>query len=322
MHDKRRWLPRWQRVELVELCLKRGFTRRQAAAWRHVSVSTVQYWIDRYRAATDAERASGAWAADRPSTPHHQPARSSEEVHDRVCQERRRTGWGPRLIASELQMAHATVSRCLLRRGLSRRPPVVREAVQRFEWPCPGDLLQMDTKRFARFSRPGHKVTGDRHRTGAEKRMRVGWEFCHSMIDDHTRLAYTEIHPDQKAATVTAFVQRALAFYAGHGITPSRIQTDNAFTYVHNRSLRELLAEHDIQHRRIPPRTPKRNGKIERYQQTLAREWAYGQRYRNSDCRAAALPIWLKHYNTTRNHSALANRPPISRVRDQPRHDS
>jgi len=322
MHDKRRWLPRWQRVELVELCLKRGFTRRQAAAWRHVSVSTVQYWIDRYRAATDAERASGAWAADRPSTPHHQPARSSEEVHDRVCQERRRTGWGPRLIASELQMAHATVSRCLLRRGLSRRPPVAREAVQRFEWPCPGDLLQMDTKRFARFSRPGHKVTGDRHRTGAEKRMRVGWEFCHSMIDDHSRLAYTEIHADEKAATVVDFVQRALAFFAAHAITARRLQTDNAWTYTRNRGLRDLLAEHGIRHRTIPPRTPKRNGKVERYQQTLAREWAYGQRYRDSDARAAALPLWLHHYNFTRNHSSISNRPPISRVRNQPRHDS
>jgi transposase InsO family protein len=180
----------------------------------------------------------------------------------------------------------------------------------------------MDTKRFGRFSRPGHKLTGDRHRTGAEKRMRVGWEFCHSMIDDHSRLAYTEIHRDEKAATVTAFVQRALAFFAGHGIAAKRIQTDNAFAYVHNRSLRELLAEHGIQHRRIPPRTPKRNGKVERYQQTLAREWAYGQRYRDSDCRAAALPIWLEHYNSTRNHSSLSNRPPISRVRNQLRHDT
>ena len=129
-----------------------------------------------------------------------------------------RTGWGPRLIASELGMAHATVSRCLTRRGMSRRPPAPREEVRRFEWPCPGDLLQMDTKRLARFSRPGHEVTGDRYRTGAEKRAGVGWEFCHSIIDDHTRLAYTEIHPDEKAPTVTAFVERALAFFAGHGI--------------------------------------------------------------------------------------------------------
>jgi transposase InsO family protein len=322
MQDKRRWLPSWQRVELVELCLEQGFTRRQAAAWRRVSVSTVQYWIGRYGAASDAERASGAWARDRPSTPHHQPRRSSERVHDRVCAARRRTGWGPRLLAAELGMAHATVSRCLMRCGLSRTPAAPREAVRRFEWPCPGDLLQMDTKRLGRFTTPGHAVTGDRHRTGAEKRMRVGWEFCHSMIDDHSRLAYTEIHRDEKAPTVTAFVERALAFFADHGIAAKRIQTDNAFAYIHNRSLRDLLAERGIDHRRIPPRTPKRNGKVERYQQTLAREWAYGQRYRDSDCRAAALPVWLKHYNTVRNHSSLSNRPPISRVRNQPRHDS
>jgi transposase InsO family protein len=219
-------------------------------------------------------------------------------------------------------MAHATVSRCLRRRGLSRMPRAPREPVRRFEWPCPGDLLQMDTKRLARFTRPGHAVTGDRHRTSAEKRMRVGWEFCHSIIDDHTRLAYTEIHADEQARTVTAFLERALDFFAGHGIAARRLQTDNAFTYIHNRSLRELLAARGIQHRRIPPRTPKRNGKIERYQQTLAREWAYGQRYRNSTCRAKALPIWLKHYNFIRNHSSLSNRPPISRVRNEPRHNT
>jgi transposase InsO family protein len=97
---------------------------------------------------------------------------------------------------------------------------------------------------------------------------------------------------------------------------------DNAFTYIHNRSLRELLARHDIQHRRIPPRTPKRNGKIERYQQTLAREWAYGQRYRLSNARATALPIWLNHYNTTRNHGELGNQPPISRVQNLPKQNS
>ena len=322
MHGKRKWLPGWQRVELVELCLDRGASRRQAAAWRRVSVATVQYWVERYRAASDQERASGAWAQDRSCRPHHQPARVSDEVHDRVCEVRTRTGWGPRLIASELGMAHATVSRCLARRGLSRMPAPDREHVRRFEWPCPGDLLQMDTKRLARFSRPGHKLTGDRYRTGAEKRMRVGWEFCHSIIDDHTRLAYTEIHRDEQAATVTAFVERALSFFAGHGITARRLQTDNAWTYIHNRSLRELLTEHGIEHRRIPPRTPKRNGKIERYQQTLAREWAYGQRYRNSHARAAALPIWLNHYNEHRNHSSLGNRPPISRVQNDPRHNS
>jgi transposase InsO family protein len=152
-----------------------------------------------------------------------------------------------------------------------------------------------------------------RHRRAgphAEKRSGVGWEFCHSIIDDHTRIAYTEILPDQKAPTVTAFVARALTFYGGLGIHPEGLQTDNAWAYVHNNSLRELLTQRGIRHRRIPPRTPKRNGKVERYQQTLAREWAHGQRYRDSNARAAALPIWLDHYNYTRNHSSLGNRPP------------
>ena len=322
MHEKRRWLPSWQRVELVELCLVRGMSRRQAAEWRRVSVSTVQYWIERYRAAGELELASGAWADDLPSTPHRQPTLCSECVHDRVCQARQRTGWGPRLIASELGMSHATVWRCLRRRGCSRLPRAPREQVRRFEWPCPGDLLQMDVKRFVRFTRPGHRVTGDRYRTAKEKRNGPGFEFCHSIIDDHSRLVFSELHPDEQAATVTGFVERALEFFAGHGITPRRLQTDNAFSYIHNRSLRELLARHGIQHRRIPPRTPKRNGKVERYQQTLAREWAYGQRYRSSNARAKALPIWLNHYNTNRNHSGIGNRPPISRVRNQPKHNT
>ena len=109
---------------------------------------------------------------------------------------------------------------------MSRRPPLAREAVRRFEWPCPGDLLQMDTKRLARFTRPGHKLTGDRYRTAKEKRSGPGWEFCHSIIDDHSRLAFTELHRDEKAATVTGFVERALAFFARHGIEPKRLQTD------------------------------------------------------------------------------------------------
>jgi transposase InsO family protein len=265
--------------------------------------------------ASGEELRNGSWAEDRPSTPHHQPRLTSAVDHDRVCAARRRTGWGPRLIATEVEMAHSTVSRCLQRRGCSRAPREPREEAQRFEWPCPGDLLQMDTKRFPRFTRPGHAVTGDRHRTGVEKRMRIGHEFVHSILDDHSRLVYSELHRDERAQTVTAFVERALGFFAAHGIEPKRIQTDNAFVYVKNGSLRELLARHGIDHRRIPPRTPKRNGKVERYQQTLKREWALGQSYRSSRARAQALPHWLCHYNHTRRHSGIGNRPPISRVR-------
>ena len=198
-----------------------GMSRREAAAYRRVSVATVQYWIERARGASDDERRTGAWAHDRPSTPHRQPTRVSVAVHDRVCAARTRTGWGPRLIAGELGMAHATVRRCLTGRGVSRWPRRERDEVRRYEWPCPGDALQMEVKRSARFTRPGHAMTGVRDRTSRERRMRVGWEFCHSIIDDHSRVAYSELHGDEMAHTVTAFVERALAFFAGHTAAPA-----------------------------------------------------------------------------------------------------
>src|SRR5206468_2351067 len=147
----------------------------------------------------------------------------------------------------------------LKRAGISRPPRQPREQPCRYEWPCPGDLLHIDTKRFVRFSRPGHAVTGDRHVTGAEKRMRVGYEWVHSLVDDHSRLAYSELHPDERAATVTAFVERGLAFYAAHGIEPKRLLSDNAFVYRHNRSFRQLLTEHRIRHLLIPIGRPQVN---------------------------------------------------------------
>jgi transposase InsO family protein len=310
------------RRRLVALVEEGRLTFEAAAAASNVSRSTAHTWVTRWRQAGEEERRTLACLRDRSSAPHRRPSLTSEEVHDRVCEERRRTGWGPRLIASGTGIPHATVSRCLARRGLSRLPAAPKEAVRRFEWPCPGDLLQMDTKRFARFTRPGHAVTGDRSRSGAERRERVGYELAHSMIDDHSRLAYTELHRDERGPTVVAFVERAIAFFRSHGIEPRRLQTDNAWTYTKNRALADLLAREGISHRTIPPRTPKRNGKVERYQQTLKREWGLGQRYRSSAHRARALPHWLEHYNHTRRHSSIGDRPPISRVRDVLRQNS
>jgi transposase InsO family protein len=136
----------------------------------------------------------------------------------------------------------------------------------------------------------------------------------HALADDNSRLAYAEIHPNEKAATVTAFLERGLAFYAAHGIEAKRLMTDNAFTYVHNRSLRELLSGDDIHHLTTEPYRPRTNGKVERFHQTMAREWAYGLSYRTHRHRNRALPHWLDHHNRTRPHSSLAGRPPISRV--------
>jgi transposase InsO family protein len=245
----------------------------------------------------------------------------SAAEQERICAARRRSGWGPRLIASEVGHPHSTVWATLRRHGLSRRPIAPREAVRRYEWPCPGDLLHIDTKRFQRFIRPGHAVTGVRDTTGAERRLRLGHEFVHSIVDDHSRLAYSELHRDERAATVTGFVERALEFLATHGITPKRLMSDNAWTYTHNRSLHELLGHRQIAHLLIEPRRPQTNGKVERYQQTLKREWGLGQTYRSSEHRAEALSHWLRHYNEQRRHSALGNRPPISRIRNVPEQD-
>jgi len=310
------------RIELAGLQVDLGMSERQAAACLSVSPGTARRWKLRRLTASVEELASGAWALGRSSRPHRSPARTADAIERRVCAERERTGWGPRLIAGTTGVPHSTVHAILRRHGLSRIPKAPREAVVRFEWPCPGDLLQMDTKRFARFTRPGHRVTGERYRSGQEKRMKVGWEFCHSIIDDHSRIAYSELHDDERADTVVEFLARALAFYSGLGIRPQRLQTDNAWTYIHNGALARLLGQHGIRHRTIPPRTPKRNGKIERYQQTLAREWAYGQRYRSSTARAAALPHWLNHYNHGRPHSEIGNRPPTSRAPNLPGQDT
>jgi transposase InsO family protein len=189
----------------------------------------------------------------------------------RICAARRRSGWGPRLIAGETGHAHATVWRTLRRAGLSRLPRAPREAPRRYEWPCPGDLLHVDSKHFSRFTRPGHTVTGVRDRTGAEKRMRVGHEFVHSLVDDHSRLAYSELQRDERAVTVVGFIERGLAFFAEHGIQARRLMSDNAWAYTHSRALRELLAAQGIRHLLIEKRRPQTNGKVERFQQTLKR---------------------------------------------------
>jgi transposase InsO family protein len=242
----------------------------------------------------------------------------SEVDQERCCEVRRRTGWGPRLIASEVGIPHATVHRALKRGGCSRPPKQPREAVRRYEWPCPGNLLHIDTKRHARFVEPGHAVTGVR----TERSRGAGWEFVHTLVDDCSRLAYSEIHDDERAATVTAFTRRGLDWFLARGIVTERLLSDNAWVYVKNKGFARLLGERGIEHWRTKPYSPQTNGKVERLQQTMDREWARGLSYRSSADRRAALPHWLDHYNESRRHSALGNRPPMARVRDVLGHDS
>jgi len=300
------------RLALVR-AIEDGLSLKAAAAAFNVSPATAHRWWHRW---LDGRRCAEA-LSDRSSRPHRSPRLLAPELQERICACRRETGWGPRLVGGATGFAHSTVWKVLRRAGISRRPVPTREPANRYEWPCPGDLLHMDTSRYARFLRPGHRVTGDRsqrNRRWSRPETRVGYDFVHAIVDDHSRLAYAELHDDEKAATVTAFLERALAFFAEHGIHAKRLMTDNAFAYVNSRSLRELLNQHEIRHLTTEPYRPRTNGKVERFHQTMGREWAHGLAYRSHRQRAQALPHWLTHYNTARPHSSLGDRPPISRV--------
>jgi transposase InsO family protein len=294
-----------------------GMSLKAAAAAFSVSPATAHRWWLRWEQAGEEARRTLACLLDRSSRPHRSPRRLAPELEERICACRRATGWGPRLVAGATGFAHSTVWKVLKRAGISRPPRPPLEAANSYEWPCPGDLLHMDVSRYARFQRPGHAVTGDRSqrsRNWMQPETRVGYDYAHAIVDDHSRLAYVELHDDERAATVTAFVERALRFFERHGITARRLMTDNAFAYVNNRSLRELLTAHEIRHLRTEPYRPRTNGKVERFHQTMAREWAYGLAYRSHRHRNRALPDWLRHYNTARPHSSLGGRAPISRI--------
>jgi transposase InsO family protein/transposase-like protein len=299
------------RLALVR-SIEEGLSLKAAAAGFNVSAATAHRWWHRW---LDGGRRPEA-LLDRSSRPHRSPRLLARELQERICDCRHKTGWGPRLVGGATGFAHSTVWKVLHRHGLSRRTPAAKEPANSYEWPCPGDLLHMDTSRYARFLQPGHRVTGDRSQRlrGRTVESRVGYDFAHAIVDDHSRLAYVELHGDEKAATVTGFVQRALGFFAEHGIVAKRLMTDNAFTYIYNRSLRELLASQGVRHLTTEPYRPRTNGKVERFHQTMAREWAYGLAYRSHRHRNAALPHWLETYNHRRPHSSIGGRPPISRV--------
>jgi transposase InsO family protein len=297
-----------------------GMSLKAAAAAFSVSPATAHRWWHRWREAGEEARASLSCLLDRSSRPHRSPRQLAPELAERICGCRRETGWGPRLVAGATGFCHSTVWKVLKRAGISRPARPAREPANRYEWPCPGDLLHMDTSEYVRFQRPGHRLTGDR--SSQDRSHRDGVDVVHAIVDDHSRLAYAEIHDDQKADTVLAFLERALAFYERHGITPKRLMTDNGWQYSRSRDLRRLLAHKQIRHLMTQPYRPRTNGKVERFHQTMAREWAYGLLYRSHRERATALPHWLNHYNTTRPHSSLGGRPPTSRVHNVRGQDS
>ena len=306
------------RRELCRRVVERERTVAQAAEAAGVSVRCARKWVGRYR----AEGESGL--RDRPSAPHRIPHRTSKERVEAIAALRRLRFTGPE-IAEVLDMALSTVSGILARIGMGKLGRVGLEPAVRYERDRPGELIHIDIKKLGRIQRgAGARITGMANRGSRPRRkdsdgvfrQTAGWEYVHIAIDDCTRLAYAEVLPNQTASTVIAFLTRAVAFYARHGITVKQLLTDNGGAYrstIHKIACRTLK----IRHLRTQPYRPQTNGKAERFIRTLIAGWAYGAVYRTSTERTAALDGWLWHYNHHRKHSALSHQPPIARLNER-----
>ena len=293
------------REELVRRVMN-GQTPRAVATALGVCPRTVRKWVERFR------HEGLAGLADRSSRPHRSPNGTPAAIALKVAELRRRR-WTGAQIAAEVMVSKATVFRILRRLGLNRLKALEPAApIIRYERQRPGELLHLDTKKLGRIGAIGHRITG-RH-TGIVNRHRgIGWEFLHVCIDDASRLAYTEILPDERKESAVAFLGRALAWFARHGITVERIMTDNGNCY-RSHLFRQACAAAGIRHLRTKPYTPRTNGKAERFIQTALREWVYATAYHNSDQRTADMPRWLHRYNWHRPHAGLKAQTPISRL--------
>lgn len=266
-----------------------------------VDAKTVRRWVERYRAG-----GSGA-LADRASRPHRSPRRTPRPAVRRIRRLRRRR-WTMARIAEEVGVARATVARVLRRLGLHRLAALEpREPPRRYQHEHPGDMIHLDTKRLGRFHQPGHRVTGDR----ATDSPGAGWEFLHVAIDDRSRIAYSEVYPDEGRASAIAHLEAAVAYYARLGIAVRAVLTDNGSAY-RSKAFAAACRRLGLRHRFTRPYRPRTNGKAERFIQTALREWAYAFAYTSSDERAEHLPRWLHDYNWHRRHGSLNGRPPIS----------
>lgn len=312
-----------QRRRLVE-SIEQGGSIRAAAAAFGVSPATAHRWWHRFRLASQEERLSFTCLRDRSSRPHRSPKRLTSAQEAPILRARRETNLGPGRLAGIVRRARSTIWKVLHRHGLSRRPRGERQTFRRYEWSRPGALLHIDVKKLARFHRPGHKVTGDRSRSNDQnaKRTGLGYDYLHVVVDDHTRLAYVELHRREDAATNARTLERAIAWFAELGLTPEAVMTDNAMVYRRSRQFSDLLSRHQLRHILIPSYTPRWNGKAERFIQTLQNEWAYPHAWPTSTDRAKALSSFIRYYNRRRPHSSLGDRPPITRVHNLRGQDS
>jgi transposase InsO family protein len=286
-----------------------GLSLKAAAAAFSVSPATAHRWWHRW---LDGGRSPAA-LVDRSSRPHRQPRRLTPLEEEPILRARRETNLGPGRLAGIVRRARSTIWKVLRRHGLSRRPRGQRQSYRRYEWSRPGALLHMDVKKLARFSVPGHRVTGNPRTKDLHRG--IGYDHLHCVVDDHSRLAYVELHPREDAETNLRTLERALRFFAELGLDPPEaLMTDNAMVYRNSRRFQQLLADQAIRHIRTPAYTPRWNGKVERFIRTLQDEWAYAHTWPDSHTRARSLLSFLRYYNRRRPHSSLGDRPPISRI--------
>jgi transposase InsO family protein len=308
------------RIALCEL-IDEGKTLRAAAAALNVAPATAHRWWHRRQGASAEELRRGDWFRDRSSRPHRQPRHLSPAEEEPILRARRETGLGPGRLAGIVRRARSTIWKVLHRHGLSRMRRSPRETYRRYEWSRPGALLHVDTARLARFRRPGHRVRG-RKTESRKDRPGMGFVYLHACVDDHSRYAYVEQHPDQRAETAAGFMRRAIAHYASLGLeAPEAVMSDNGNCY-HAHAFRTELERIGARQILTPPYTPRWNGKVERFFQTLKREWAYAHSWPSSARRSRALASFIRYYNRRRPHSSLGDRPPISRVHNVRGQDS
>jgi transposase InsO family protein len=283
-----------------------GSSKAAAARAFHTTPKTVAKWVARFR----AEGVAGL--RDRSSRPRSSPSQAAPAACERVEALRRQRHTGEQ-IAAEVGVSAATVSRILKRLGLNRLSALEpAEPIRRYERAAPGEIIHIDIKKLGKFNRIGHRITNDR--AGQSKTRGIGWEYVHLAIDDHSRLAYSEILPDEKRGSCLHFLFNALRFFRSLGVKVERIMTDNGSSF-RSRRYAKALRRLKIKHLRTKPYTPKTNGKAERFVQTSLREWAYARAYETSEDRAAELPFWLHRYNWHRPHGSIGAKPPISRIR-------
>jgi transposase InsO family protein len=309
-HRRAKLTPFGRRL-IVERVLELGWTVAEAAKAAGVSRATAHKWVRRYR----QEGLSGL--EDRSSRarrcPHALPPRQVQGI----LRARRRLKQGPHQLAAVVGSPRSTIYGVLRRHRMSRLAHLDRPtgAPIRYEREHPGELVHVDVKKLGRIPQGGGwRMRGRSTEVRRNKRRGAGYDYLHAAVDDHSRVAYVEVHPDERGETCARFLARAAGFFAEQGVRIEQVMTDNAKNYVVSVVFGETMAALGVTHVRIPPYRPRANGKVERFNRTLAEEWAYRRLYRSNPQRLRALDRWVDFYNRRRSHTALGGRPPISRL--------